>query len=208
MKRGRRNTLASGLILAAAAAWACSDEPVGVGTRDGSSIGPAFHVQPSPVIRVTGGGRFDFPPGTPGGPQEKNTPESRDFQTFGFNIFNEDKNGDGCLDAQIQYVDHRPSQRIDGRPLNIHSVCIRTFIAPADSECDEGKVTAIGTFEIRNTGRVLEGQVRVCDDGEPGNQIPGDPEDAPDHFHISHVEGYRAEGFLTGGNIQTHFAKP
>lgn len=205
MQRARPGALSSAMIagLFALVAVSCGEEPVGISGGNELGARPQFHENPEPLIFITGGGRFDYPPGEPGGPKNKNTPESRDFETFGFRLG--DRHDDGEIKGQVQYVDHREEQRINGRPLNIHSVSFRFFEARAEGACTEGGATAIGIFEIKNTGERLEGQVRVCDNGEPGNRRAGNASDPPDHFFISLVNGYEAQGYLTGGNIQAHF---
>lgn len=190
------------LLVLAVAAWGCDQTP-SAPEEALAPGGPDSHEVEREILFITGGGRFDYPPGEPGGATNKNTPESRDFQTFGFNVG--DRDGDGTPEGQSQYVDHRPSERVNGRPLNIHSVSWSYFARRPEGVCTEGGAIAIGIFEIRNTGEQMEGQLRVCDNGEPGNQTAGDPEDPPDHYYIALANGYEAEGYLTGGNIQAHF---
>src|SRR2546425_1862823 len=74
---------------------------------------------PCPSLKMTGGGRIDAPPGGP----NKNPPSSHQFQTFGAHVIQGlDQSGNCVIKGSLEWVDH--SIRINGRPLNLHSIAI------------------------------------------------------------------------------------
>lgn len=206
--RLRGSTFLATALLVALGAWACDEQPTQ--PADGpAAVEPAFHEDvddgdkhvdegdehKKAPLWMTGGGRVDVPPGD----GSMNTPESTDFQTFGFNVG--DKDGDGTVEGEFQWVDHREEMRRDGSPLNLHSVSWDSF-TPVESACEggggDGSAEATGTLEVKNTGDRVPFRLRLDDCGEPGNQSPHDiiEIDAPD---------YNVRALLSGGNIQAHF---
>lgn len=186
--------------VAALGMWACDDVPTDTST--GSTVpGPSFHEQPiENILFMTGGGRIDCATTTPRPcPPEKNTPESHDFQTWGFNFG--DKNGDGEITGQLQHVDHREEFRMGGDPRKYHSVSW-DFFEPREPECEgaggDGAAVAGGTIERKNDGSTWSFVVRADDCGEPGTKHPHDI------YRLEVSDGYSVEGKLTGGNIQAH----
>jgi hypothetical protein len=148
-------------------AWSCDTQPEPLGPTIGR---PQFHFGAPLCIpfKITGGGRIDYPPGT----AEKNPPASQQFQTFGAHVIGsgeEDENG-VCLaeKGSLQWVDH--SIRVNGRPLNLHSIEItfaEAFSAP-ETTCPDGGAHWGGTLLVKNTGETAEFEVWDCDSGEPG----------------------------------------
>lgn len=183
--------------------WACQDTATSPVTPD-EGTQPAFGVgehdgngHKKPVLRMTGGGRIDYPPGGP----EKNTPENQDFQTFGFNVG--DKDGDGNPEGEWQHVDHRRDMRRDGSPLNLHSVSWDSF-RTIESECEggggDGSAEATGTLVVKNDGERYPFRLELHDCGEPGTKAPRD-------IYEVEAPGYFVRGVLTGGNIQAHLRR-
>lgn len=164
-------TLRSLAVSAAAAAivlvaWSCDTQPEPLGPTIDR---PLFHFG-APLcepFKMTGGGRIDYPPGT----GERNPPSSQQFQTFGAHVIGSGELVNGvCLaeKGSLQWVDH--SIRINGRPLNLHSIEI-TFAEAFDSpetSCADGGARWGGTLVVRNTGEEFEFVVFDCDNGEPG----------------------------------------
>ena len=214
MHKRRNIPLAVGLVAAALVAWSCDREPAPVSPL---ATEPLFHIFPGEEVacfRLTGGGRIDKPEPPILMPQPKNTPDSRDFATFGFqarpNACNV-PNGSG----QIEWVEHNPNAILGG--FSFHGV-VNWFVEVEDHYGDTGNPkNGCGRF-AGNDGRVhgRNGQrfenvsfvvEHACDRGEPGV--------GRDHIRIclGTANGpecelgnaaYRRDGILTGGNIQKH----
>jgi hypothetical protein len=158
------------IVLVAAS---CDTQPEPLGPTIGP---PLFHFGAPQCVpfKMTGGGRIDYPPGT----AEKNPPASHRYQTFGAHVIGSGELVDGvCLaeKGSLQWIDHRPEFRINGRPLNLHSIEI-TFAEAFDSpetNCADGGARWGGTAVVRNTGEEVEFTVFDCDDGEPGSGNDG-----------------------------------
>ena len=179
--------------------YGCGDSPL-TGDPEALDAPTLAHEVPPPEF-MTGGGRIDCSVGEPR-PCEpvKSTPDSHDFQTWGF-VFG-DKNGDGLVEGNLQHVDHREAFRINGKPRNYHSVSW-TFYESRDPDLwcpggGDGAALAGGTIERKNDGTVWSFVVRAVDCGEPGTKAPHDI------YFIDIADGYSVEGKLTGGNIQAH----
>jgi hypothetical protein len=149
-------------------AWSCDTqrEPLG------PTIGPPsfhFHAPQCIPFKMTGGGRIDYPPGT----ADKNPPSSHLYQTFGAHVIGSGQLVDGkCLaeKGSLQWIDHRPEFRINGRPLNLHSIEItfaEAFFAP-ETDCSDGGARWGGRLVVRNTGDEYDFVVFDCDNSEPG----------------------------------------
>jgi hypothetical protein len=200
-------------LLAAAVASACDR----AATPPFASEPPSFNIFPgeSPAcFRLTGGGRIDKPEPVVLMAQPKNTPDSRDFATFGFQarpIDCNDPNGSG----QIEWVEHNPNAILGG--FSFHA-SVNWFVEVQDHYGSTGNPkNGCGRF-AGNDGRVKgrNGQTyenisfvveHACDRGEPGV--------GRDHIRIclGTADGnscqvgnaaYRRDGILTGGNIQKH----
>lgn len=210
--RARNIMLASALGAILVAGWACDR---------GAPLSPdkpllwVGGVEDTPAcFRLTGGGRIDKPEPPTLIAQPKNTPDSRDFATFGFNA-----RPPGCNQlggsGQIEWVDHNPDAILGG--FSFHS-SVNWFEATADHYGDTGDPkNGCGRF-AGNDGTVhgRDGSTytdvsfvveHACDRGEPG----------VGHDHIRICIGtadqnacslgqapYRRDGILTGGNIQKH----
>lgn len=191
MRSSLRAIVALGALSGLSAA-ACGD---GVGPEELTPPEPSFHIGDEQPIRMTGGGRID----SPDGDAEKNTPESRVFQTFGFNVG--DRDGDGAPEGNFQFVDHTPENRVKGRPVNLHSVEWHTFVRTVDG-CEDAGIEATGIIELRNTGERHEFRLYACDNGEPG--VGNDILQLTVFYSPDNIR-YRWGGLLTGGNLQAHF---
>jgi hypothetical protein len=152
-------------------AWSCDTQPEALGP----TIGPPLYGVEAKCIpfKMTGGGRIDYPPGT----ATKNPPARQEFQTFGAHVIGSGEEKDGkCLaeKGSLQWIDHRPEFRINGRPLNLHSIEI-TFAETfsASETCSDGAAHWGGRVVLRNTGQTGTFEVFDCDDGEPGQGNDG-----------------------------------
>ncbi len=154
-------------------AWSCDTQPEPLGPTIDP---PLFHFGAPLCVpfKMTGGGRIDYPPGT----AVKNPPASHRYQTFGAHVIGSGElvNGE-CLAVKgsLQWIDHRPEFRINGRPLNLHSIEItfaEAFSAP-ETDCSDGGARWGGTLVMRNTGEEAEFTAFDCDDGEPGSGNDG-----------------------------------
>jgi hypothetical protein len=215
MIRGSTNAMLSGVAAIAVLALACDGrEPTtpspGIPGDDwGALFAEDKDKDPHPPADqgrhwMTGGGRIDCQ-GDPGRanpcPPKRSTPQSRAFQTFGFNFG--DKKGDGTVDGELQHVDHRDDMRINESPRNYHSVSWDKY-KPEDPGkwCEggggDGAARAFGKIERKNDGTIWKFEVFALDCGEPGTRHPHD------RYGIQIDDGYRVYGKLTGGNIQAH----
>lgn len=206
-------TLAVATLTAVVWLWAC-DTPGGPGIAEHEA--PNLHIFPDEEVacfRLTGGGRIDKPEPLILMPEPKNTPDSRDFATFGFQARpNECDKPEGS--GQLQWVEHNPDAVLGG--FSFHSE-VNWFVAVEDHYGDTGDPkNGCGRFS-GNDGRVhgRDGSTHVvpfivehgCDRGEPGV--------GRDHIRICigtadpnecnlGTAPYRRDGILTGGNIQKH----
>jgi len=189
--------------------WSCEANRTALAPSTG---GPLFHFQQFACtpLKMTGGGRIDYPPGT----RDKNPPASHEYETFGAHVIASgqvDANGRCLADkGALEWVDHRPEMQVNGHPLNLHATAVTFAERATDATCSDGAVHWGGKLRVQNTGQEnLDFEVWDCDNGEPGRD---------DGFAISVPEiGYAvqcwAPGFntpaeptcyLTGGNRQFH----
>jgi hypothetical protein len=136
---------------------------------------------------LTGGGRIDNPY-----PTGKNTPNSRDFATFGFDARQVDPITNAGT-GNITFVDHNPAG--PGGGFTFQGTVTQVYPDPGDSHC--GDFTGTGNAQFRN-GTETDGisfSVLGCDFGTPGA--------GNDYIRIS-GNGYTRAGILTGGNIVEH----
>jgi len=214
MCTGRNLALVSGALAAALVALACERAATPVNPQANE---PLFHVFPGEELacfRLTGGGRIDKPEPPILWPQPKNTPDSRDFATFGFQA-----RPVGCNapegSGQIEWVEHNPGG--PGGGFSFHGV-VHTFGAVSDHYLETGDrrngcgaFSGSGRFHARDgsTGETSFIVEHACDRGEPGV--------GRDHIRICIGTSdptqcrtdlppprYRRDGILTGGNIQRH----
>ena len=207
MHRRRNITLVAGLATAVVVAWACEREAT---VASPQAIKPLAHLFPGEALacfRLTGGGRIDQPEPPILMPQPMNTPDSRDFATFGFQARpNSCSAADGS--GQIEWVEHSPNAVLDG--FSFHGVvtwfvAVQDHYGPTGDRC--GRFAGDGRLHGRD-GTTLEAPFIVehaCDRGEPGV--------GRDHIRIcigtadptecnAGLAPYRRDGILTGGNIQ------
>ena len=189
--------------------------------RDATPVGPLaarpqLHIFPGEELacfRLTGGGRIDKPEPPTLMPQPKNTPDSRDFATFGFQARPnscDDANGSG----QIEWVDHNPGAPLGG--FSFHGE-VTWFVGVGDHYGETGDPKdGCGRFSGMGRAHGRDGSTHdvsfvvehACDRGEPGRE---------DHIRIClgtadqlqceagvPAPAYRRDGILTGGNIQKH----
>lgn len=213
MFKMRTLTLSSALGAAALVALSCDRPAPPVGPQVNA---PLFHIQPGEELacfRLTGGGRIDKPEPPILMAQPKNTPDSRDFATFGFQARpNSCSTPDGS--GQIEWVEHNPAAILGG--FSFHATVI-WFVAVQDHYGDTGdpkngcgRFSGSGTVRGRDGSRFDDVSFIVdhaCDRGEPGV--------GRDHIRIcigtanvtectTGNAAYRRDGILTGGNIQKH----
>lgn len=187
MRSWKTSTLVACALAVTATAMACRDNVVGP-TSPGPG-GPRLHVGTGPAaFRLTGGGRVDE---RDHNGYAKNTPESRDFATFGFQARPTGPNtteGSG----NITWVEHDPGA--PGGGFTFHGRVTRF----------EGTDTGCGKFSGTGNARRRDGEVyedvwfeveHACDVDEPGV--------GADHIMIM-LPGYSRHGLLSGGNIQKH----
>jgi len=154
-------------------AWSCDSQREPAGPAVGS---PVAHFSAPLCIpfKMTGGGRIDYPPGT----AQQNPPASHLYQTFGAHVIASGRPQNGSCAAEkgsLEWVDHRPEFRINGRPLNLHSIEItfaEAFAAP-ETDCSDGGARWGGRLRVKNTGEIADFEVFDCDNGEPGRGHDG-----------------------------------
>ena len=171
-----------------------------------------FQCQP---LKMTGGGRIDYPPGT----ADKNPPASHEYETFGAHVIASgqlDENGVCVADkGALEWVDHRPEMRVNGSPLNLHATSVTFAELAVDApHCTDGAVHWGGTLRVQNTGQEnLHFEVFDCDAGEPGVGQDGfairviEPIDGIGHYEVTcepDVSPAEPTCTLTGGNRQFH----
>lgn len=204
---------ALGLVAAAFLAVACRDAATPADIGQPSFGGKPPPEQQCPAVKMTGGGRIDFPPGGP----DKNPPASHEYETFGAHVIQgQDATGICVIKGSLEWVDHRLALRVGASPLNLHSVTI-TFAQDISGEfpwtrCADGAVRWGGTLQEKNTGGVFAFIVEDCDNGEPGAGHDAFELNVPDLHYFVRCDDRRAAGdppgcVLTGGNRQFHKSK-
>ncbi len=167
MFRLRNLALLTAPVGIALVAWSCERQPNAVAPSIGTPLAHFFQFECTP-FKITGGGRIDYPPGT----AEKNPPSSHIYETFGAHVIASGQVGENgqCLadKGSLEWVDHRPEFRINGRPLNLHSIEITFAERATDTDCSDGAGHWGGTLEVKNTGETANFEVFDCDNGEPG----------------------------------------
>jgi hypothetical protein len=198
MNNARHLALALGAVAAVLIAVACQDAASPPGNITAGVAPP-----PPPKkdkgqcanFRLTGGGRVDahdhqgF---------AKNTPESHDFATFGFQA----RPSSACPptdgSGQMQWNEHNPAVfggfAFHGR--------VTFFTTPTDETAGDprcGRFGGFGRIKTRNSGTFDGVPFEVnhaCDVAEPGV--------GNDHIKITIGDFYTRHGILSGGNIQQH----
>lgn len=220
MCRPRKVTLLSALGVVALLTWACDRQAPPAAPEVDQLLLHIFPGEELACFRLTGGGRIDKPEPPTLIAQPKNTPDSRDFATFGFQARPNDCNlPDGS--GQIEWVEHNPAAILGG--FSFHS-SVNWFVAVHDHYGDTGDPkNGCGRF-AGNDGRVhgRNGATftgvsfiveHACDRGEPGvgrDHIricigTADPTECNTGLMANGSPvPYRRDGILTGGNIQKH----
>ena len=208
MMHEHKSLIVPGLVLAGLLA-ACSPDAVSPNRRLGPPSFTTCLDKPSSPgcggaagFRLTGGGRIDKPGANQGGaedPTGKNTPDSRDFATFGFQA-RPSGSGSTSPSGHITWVEHNPAAL--GGGFTFHGT-VSTFDAVED---DRHEGAMCGRFSGVGSGRTRDGVAfenvfyvvdHACDKAEPGV--------GNDHIRmIIPDNGYDRAGLLTGGNIQAH----
>ncbi len=155
-------------------AWSCEARRNAVSPTIGT---PLAHFEQFACVpfKMTGGGRIDYLPGS----AEKNPPASHIYETFGAHVIasptGELDNIGRCLGAKgsLEWVDHRPEWRMNGRPLNLHSIEITFADLATDTDCSDGAARWGGRLVVKNTGQEADFEVWDCDNGEPGREHDG-----------------------------------
>ncbi len=156
------------MVAVALTVWGCEANRQPLAPAVGK---PLFHFNQfacSP-LKITGGGRIDYPPGT----ADKNPPASHEYETFGAHVIasgQTDANGTCLADkGELEWVDHRPEMEINGHPLNLHATAITFAELATDTDCSDGAAHWGGRLRVQNTGQEnLDFEVWDCDNGEPG----------------------------------------
>jgi hypothetical protein len=209
MSKAMPITLALGLVTAAFLAVACRDAVTPDDIGQPSFGGKPPPQQECPAVKMTGGGRIDFPPGGP----DKNPPASHEYETFGAHVIQgRDQSGNCAIKGTLEWVDHRLSQRLNGRPLNLHGVPTFAEIVET-SDCQDGALFWGGNLVRKNDGQTSSFIVFDCDNGEPGAKHDAFEIFAPEiDYQVTCPPPDFAGGppgcVLTGGNRQFHKTKP
>ena len=190
--------------------WSCEQNRTALAPS--SPGGPLFHFfefQCQP-LKMTGGGRIDFPPGS----ADKNPPDSHEYETFGAHVMGSgqfDQNGVCVADkGELEWVDHRPEMEIDGHPLNLHATSVTFAELAVDTDCSDGAVHWGGKLRVQNTGQDnLDFEVWDCDNGEPGAGHDGFAIRVPEiGYEVMcpdpNLPPAEPSCTLTGGNRQFH----
>lgn len=207
MLKRRNLRVLLGAVAATMVAWAC-DTPGRLATSPPEL--PNFHEVLGPAcFRMTGGGRIDTreDPTVPV-PPTKNTPESHDFATFGFQA-RPNQCGEFPGTANMAWVEHNP----DAYPVgaftfhfhgDISFFAVQNHYATDPDQICGGFSGYTGRARTRD-GETFENLVVTvdhdCDEGEPG----------VNHDHVGICitgftggSSYCRAGILTGGNRQKH----
>jgi len=201
MRHANHFTFVPGLVAAVLFAASCRDAAA-PGSLERPSFGGKDHGGGGANFRLTGGGRVDKPGANLGGaedPTGKNTPDSRDFATFGFQA-RPSGSGSTSPSGHITWVEHNPNAF--GGGFTFHGR-VTSFDAPADHRGEGavcGRFSGVGSGRLRNGvpfDNVLFIVDHACDKAEPGVRN--------DHIYmIIFALNYDRAGILTGGNIQWH----
>jgi hypothetical protein len=198
MNKARHLSLALGAVAAVLVAAACRDaaSPQRTITAGGVPKGGGLCAN----FRLTGGGRVDKPEPLLG----KNTPDSHDFATFGFQA-----RPSGCPSTDgsgnLEWNEHNPAQY--GGGFAFHGT-VTFFTTPLDETAGTtgcGRFGGFGRLNPKNgsTTQLVPFQVfHACDVAEPGV--------GQDHIFIAigpigdGGPTYQRHSLLSGGNIQSH----
>jgi hypothetical protein len=194
MNKARHLSLALGAVAAVLVAAACQDAASPQRTITAGITPPPKGGGSCANFRLTGGGRVDKPEPLLG----KNTPDSHDFATFGFQA-----RPTGCPSTDgsgnLEWNEHNPAAY--GGGFAFHGR-VTFFTTPTDETAADGRCGRFGGFgrlNTRNNGTIENVPFEVnhaCDVAEPGV--------GNDHIKITIGTFYTRHGILSGGNIQQH----
>jgi hypothetical protein len=200
------------IVAIAVVAWSCETHRTVLAPTIGGPLFQFNQIQCRP-LKMTGGGRIDYPPGT----AEKNPPASHLYETFGAHVIGSSQEfvGNTCPadKGSLEWVDHRPEMRLNGSPLNLHATSVTFAELVVDApHCTDGAVHWGGTLRVQNTGQEnLDFEVFDCDAGEPGVGQDGfairviEPIDGIGHYEVTCDPSPAGPTCtLTGGNRQFH----
>ena len=193
--------LRSGLALLVIGIGGCA-APDRLVSPDGTADGIMLSGEPTPLFRITGGGRIDDTEGMLKNEFfEPGHCEGKSFATFGFNA---GPGRDGEPRGSLEWVDHCRGFRIHGDDVTL----FRTISGTGDPH-DRGCAVWEGPARLNGQAGFLYRIGPACDEGEPGRRSLRDPDDPPDWIAIELIDAdgvvvYLRHGALTGGNIQTH----
>ncbi len=200
MNHARHLSLALAAIAAVLVAVACHDaaSPQGPITAGILPPGPKHDKGGNQCanFRLTGGGRVDQRDHLG---YEKNTPESHDFATFGFQARPSSSCPPTDGSGNIEWNEHNPDEF--GGGFAFHGR-VTYFTTPTDETFDDsrcGRFGGSGRLNTRNEGTfedVIFEVNHACDVDEPGV--------GNDHIKITIGDVYTRHGILSGGNIQQH----
>lgn len=167
--------------------WTLSEPSDVIGSTVGGNRYGWFVINEFPFLAFDNSGLAGFqdycvpPASTPGAKVTGGgwIPWAGDKGTFGLTA---KANNTGAASGNLTYHDHALDR-------NVKSTGI-TYVVVNGNCADIG-----GTAKVNNSG-AFGFQVRVCDNGEPGQDS--------DTFSITMSDGYAASGTLGGGNIQIH----
>ncbi len=189
--------------------WSCETTRTALAPSTGGPLFHFFEFQCQP-LKMTGGGRIDFPPGT----ADQNPPASHEYETFGAHVMASgrfDENGVCVADkGALEWGDHRPEMEINGHPLNLHATSVTFAELAVDTDCSDGAVHWGGKLRVQNTGQEnLDFEVWDCDNGEPGNGHDGFAIRVPEiGYDVTcpdpDLPPAEPSCTLTGGNRQFH----
>src|SRR2546425_2907859 len=115
--------------------WSCEAHRTALAPTIGGPLFTFNQIQCRP-LKMTGGGRIDYPPGT----AEKNPPESHKYETFGAHVIGSSQEfvGNTCPadEGSLEWVDHRPEMELNGHPLNLHATAV-TFAERSEEHTSE-----------------------------------------------------------------------
>lgn len=187
MRNRRTFTLVAGALAALATGVGCRDTEMPTSPDPGKPS--LWETEPPPneaTFRLTGGGRVDEHDHDG---YAKNTPESHDFATFGFQA----RPGSG----NITWVEHNPDAPGVGG-FTFHGRVTEFTPIADDGDCAIFSGTGGGRTRAGDAFDGVEFVVlHACDVREPGR--------GADHIEIV-IDGlgYSRHGLLSGGNIQSH----
>ena len=199
MNKARHLSLALAAIATVWVAVACHDAASPQRTITAGILPPPGHDKGGNQcagFRLTGGGRVDQRDHEG---YAKNTPESHDFATFGFQARPSSSCPPTDGSGNIEWNEHNPDEFGGGFAFHGQVTFFTTTMdeTAGDDRC--GRFGGVGRLNTRNSGTFEDVPFEVnhaCDVAEPGV--------GNDHIKITISDVYTRHGLLSGGNIQQH----